>query len=245
VDTARSEAAKYAEIWSHDAYRKVAPGEHHVQRFIELARPRSGHVLCDFGCGTGRGALKIASLTDLSVTCLDFAGNSLDPEVRSRLGERFRFLQHDLTHPVGERFDYGFCTDVLEHIEPENVGRVLFNICASARKVYLNISTVPDVMGALIGEPLHLTVESPFWWQEQLEKIGFRTDWSHYDDESVTFYGSAYATAQDFDDISKLNVEHDVVISNIKANLDLGLKEIVPHEVQDTVVYLLAGGPSL
>jgi SAM-dependent methyltransferase len=245
VDAARSEAAKYAEVWSHDAYRKVAPGEHHVQRFIDLAKPRADHVVCDFGCGTGRGALGLVR-RNLSVCGVDFAPNCLDDGVREHLGERFRFLQHDLTTPLAEKFDYGFCTDVLEHIPPQDVGRVLYNICAASKKIYLHISTVPDVMGALIGEPLHLTVESPFWWQEKLEKIGFRTDWSHYDDQSVTFYGSVYATAQDFDDISKLNVEQDVVIANIKSNLNLGLKEIVPHEIQpDTVVYLLAGGPSL
>jgi len=101
-------------------------------------------------------------------------------------------------------------------------------------------------MGAVIGEPLHLTVRDPFWWHSKMESFGFRVDWSHYDNHTVCFYGSAYANAQDFSDISKLNESHEKVISNIKANLDLGLKEIVPHEVQpDAVVYLLAGGPSL
>lgn len=177
---------------------------------------------------------------------IDFAGNCLDPAVREQLGERFRFVEHDLTIPLGEKFAYGFCTDVLEHIPTKDVRTVLSNIFVAAKKVYLAISTVDDVMGALVGEPLHLTVRDPFWWDDVVRSLGFEPEWSFYDDHTVCFYGSAYATAQDFSDISKLNTSHEHVVANIKANLDLGLKEIEPHEIQpDVVVYLLAGGPSL
>src|SRR5512139_2210554 len=171
-----SEAQKYDAVWQHDAYRRVAPGEHHVERFIDLARPQRHHVVCDFGCGTGRGAFKIAALADVSVVGVDFAGNSLDPAVREHLGERFRFVRHDLTAPLNETYDFGFCTDVLEHIPPEDVDKVLTNIGTAAKKVYFAISTVPDVMGALVGEPLHLTVESPFWWHDKLKEVGYRID---------------------------------------------------------------------
>ena len=132
MEKARSEAAKYSAVWSHDAYRKVAPGEHHVQKFLELAKPRKDHVLCDFGCGTGRGALAIAAYSDVSVVGVDFASNCLDGEVREQLGERFRFVEHDLTTPLKESFDYGFCTDVLEHIPTEDVDKVLVNIFTAA-----------------------------------------------------------------------------------------------------------------
>ena len=245
MDAARSEAAKYAAVWSHDAYRRVAPGEHHVEKFLEVARPGRNRVLCDFGCGTGRGALAIVARTDLSVVGVDFAANSLDRDVRDQLGERFRFLQHDLTTPLDEQFDYGFCTDVLEHIPPQDVERVLTNIGLAARRVYFAISTVDDVMGVLVGEPLHLTVESPWWWHDKLTSLGFRIDWSHYQDGVACFYASMYLSVDDMIDKSCVNVEHQQIKDNIKANISLGLREIVPHAVQDTVVYLLAGGPSL
>ena len=241
----RTEQSKYTTMWDHAAYRRVAPGESHVEQFLRLYRPAPDHVLCDFGAGTGRAALRLARDTGLPVTCLDFAANSLDAEVRAQLGERLRFRQHDLTTPVGEKFDAGFCTDVLEHIKPSEVDCVLANIFTAARKVYLAISTVPDVMGSVIGEPLHLTVESPFWWHDKLESLGFRIDWSHYQDGVVCFYGSAYANGQDFSDRGGLNVEESRIKANIIANLALGLQEIAPHEAQDTVIYLLAGGPSL
>ena len=245
MDQARSEAAKYAAVWQHDAYRQVAPGESHVEQFLRLARPQRHHVVCDFGAGTGRAALKIAALADVSVVGVDLAGNCLDREVRDQLGERFRFRQHDLTTPLNETFDFGFCTDVLEHIPPEDVDNVLVNIFTSGKKVYLAISTLPDVMGAFIGEPLHLTVESPWWWHDKLTSLGIRIDWSHHQEGLVCFYASGYANGDDFYEKSKLNMEFEAAKKNVRLNLELGLKEVVPHEVQDTVVYLLAGGPSL
>ena len=241
-----AEQSKYEAVWAHDAYRRVAPGEHHVQRFIELARPQHHHVLCDFGCGTGRGAFALAALTDVSVLAVDFAANCLDADVRAALSERFRFRQHDLNTPLGEKVDFGYCTDVLEHLPESSVDTVLRNIFVAAHKVYLAISTVDDVMGALIGEPLHLTVRDPFWWHDRLTSLGIRIDWSTYDDHTVCFWASAYANGEDFSDRGKLNVEESRLRDNIRANLALGLNEIAPHQVQpDTTIYLLAGGPSL
>ena len=245
MDAQRTEQSKYEAMWAHDAYRAVAPGEHHADRFLDLARPRPDHTVCDFGCGTGRGALRIRLLSGASVSAVDFTDNCLDPDIRLRLGEGFRFVRADLSDPLTERFSYGYCTDVLEHIPPQDVEKVLTNIGLAARKVYFAISTVPDVMGAMIGEPLHLTVRDPFWWHDTLKRVGYRIDWSQYNEGMVCFYASMYLSVDDFIDMSSINVEHETIKANIKANLSLGLREIVPHAAQDTTVYLLAGGPSL
>jgi hypothetical protein len=154
-------------------------------------------------------------------------------------------VQHDLTAALAERFDFGFCADVLEHVPPADVERVLWNIGTASKRLYLNVSTVPDVMGALIGEPLHLTVESPYWWHDTLERIGFRIDWSECDEQSASFWCSLYANEDDLFDRSSLNTPDEVVRENVRKNLALGLREIEPHQPQDTLVYLLAGGPSL
>ena len=236
------EAAKYTEVWKHEAYRQVAPGVRYVNQFIELAKPGRDCVLGDFGCGTGRGAATIASLTDMAVVGIDFAENCLDREVREQLGERFRFLRHDLTTELKEKFDYGYCTDVLEHIPPENVDVTIRNIITAARKVFFVIALFPH---EAFGEKLHLTVESPFWWHDKLKSLGFRIDHSSYNEYHAMFYGSAYANANDIAERSELNIEEERIAKNIKENLSLGLKEVCPHEEQFQTVYLLAGGPSL
>lgn len=227
-------------MWAHDEYRHSAPGENLALTFIDKAKPH-GKVI-DFGCGTGRGAALIHEITGAEVLALDFAGNCLDEQAKGAVA----FRQHDLRKPVGETADYGYCTDVLEHIAPEDVDVVLVNILTAAKRCFLSISTVPDHFGpAIAGEPLHLTVQPHEWWKAKLEALGARIDWEREDVGAATFYCSIYANGDDYANVTGLNASDDRIRENIAANLALGLPDICPHEVQDTKIHVLAGGPSL
>jgi hypothetical protein len=116
-----------------------------------------------------------------------------------------------------------------------------------ARKVFFQISTVPDHFGpVLAGEPLHLTVQPFSWWKKKFEEdLHCHIYWESETSNAALFYVSAYATPKDITDRSELNVEHEKLRENIKANLSLGLKEVTPHGENQQHVYLLAGGPSL
>lgn len=179
------EQAKYERLWGEFAgYRKVAPGELYADHFLSIAKPTPDQVVYDFGCGTGRGAAKIAEYC--RVVGFDFAENCRDAQVEGK----FEFRQHDLTRPIDlPMADYGFCTDVLEHIPTDDVPAVLQNILDAAKRVYLNISTVEDHFGAKIGEPLHLTVQPLAWWKCQLEPLGFRVMGSAELPTSCVLYG--------------------------------------------------------
>lgn len=236
------EAALYERVWQNQEYRHSAPGEHLAYTFFEKFKPY-GRVI-DFGCGTGRGAALIHALADVPVLALDFAGNCLDDDVRNTEGITFR--QHDLRKSLGETAEFGYCTDVLEHIAPEDVDAVLVNILTAARRVFLAISTVPDHFGpVLAGEPLHLTVQPHEWWKDKLEKMGARIDWEHDAGEAAMFYCSIYANGDDYSKVTGLNVTEDRLKENISKNLRIGFHDVCPHEVQKTKIYLLAGGPSL
>lgn len=243
------EQSKYDRLWAqHPEYRHSAPGEHLVGVFSSMAEIKPHHHVIDFGCGTGRGALAIARRTGAKVTALDFSESSLDEHVREALGGNLTFEQRDLTQPLclDRPADYGYCTDVMEHIPPEQVEAVLANIVTSARRVFLCISTVPDRMGALIGEDLHLTVRPAEWWRAVLEDtLKCRVIWEHTTDEAALFYVTAFATFSEYESKGALNVEDEVVRRNVHANLGLGLPEIAPHPQQDTEIMLLCGGPSL
>ena len=241
-----SNASLYQEVWKHDAYRVVAPGETIAEQFLKLASPQRHHKVIDFGCGTGRGAYKIRRYAGCSVVLADFAINCLDAEVRSALdGNQFRFVEHDLTKPFGEFADFGYCTDVLEHIEPTEVDCVLANILSSCKYAFLAISTIPDHMGVLVGEPLHLTVEPLDWWKSKLEKL-VKVEWSYDAGDAALFYVRCTKSWADVEKRTALNVEEDRLRANIRANLALGLAEVSPHETQpNTEIQILAGGPSL
>ncbi len=152
------EQAKYEKVWSHWQYRVEAPGQHLVGDAIQKLEMQPGQSVIDFGCGTGR-ASKALQDAGFKVAAVDHADNCLDP------GIEVSFTQVCLWEPLELKADYGFCTDVMEHIPPEYVESVLETISSCVGAAYFQIATRPDVMGAkLLGEPLHLTVQDRHWW---------------------------------------------------------------------------------
>src|SRR4030095_6422761 len=161
IEAGNPEAQKYGALWTHPEYRQYAPGEELVNTFLQIVKPRTGAEVIDFGCGTGRGALGLALFGGLRVTMIDFVGNCLDDDIRPMLTSQahaLRFLKIDLERGPLPTAEYGYCTDVLEHIPPDKVDLVLNNILCSARHVFFSISTRDDEWGKLIGQPLHLSV---------------------------------------------------------------------------------------
>lgn len=158
------EKDKYERMWSLPGYRNLAPGEDAAARFLEVVRP-SG-VVIDFGCGTGRGGLALAK-AGLDVVLVDFASNCRDTQAMA-----LPFVELDLTKPMPVRGDYGYCTDVMEHIPRDKVADVIRNIMTCAPVVFFQIATVPDNFGAAINQVLHLTVEPGAWWRDLFCSFG-------------------------------------------------------------------------
>lgn len=174
------ERTKYTKMWDLPAYRKVAPGERQVSKAIESLSMKPGSTLLDFGVGTGRAAQSFQD-KGFIVTGVDIAENCLDPAVSVPvIIASLWSLPEDLTA------DYGFCTDVMEHIPTEKVDDVLRCISKAVPKCFFMIDTVPDRMGKLIGEKLHVTVQREPWWTEQIEKY-FKVMDSEANSHSVQF----------------------------------------------------------
>ena len=174
-----SEEEKYRRMWEHDAYRHTAPGEDIADRFLQVAQPH-GRLVIDFGCGTGRGGLKISQ--HCPVLLVDFTENSRDAGA-----QHLPFLKADLTKPISAIAPFGYCTDVMEHIPPADVEAVIRNVMRSARVTFFQISTVPDVMGALINQDLHLTVKPHGWWRDLFLSLGYEVRWSEEQDIAALF----------------------------------------------------------
>jgi len=52
------------------------------------------------------------------------------------------------------------------------VDLVITNIMEAASNVVFQISLVPDVCGALIGQDLHLSVHPAEWWRDTFIRLG-------------------------------------------------------------------------
>lgn len=239
-----TETEKYQKVWKHDQYREVAPGEYAVDLFVRLAKPKSTDTITDYGCGTGRASLRLSLFS--KVRMLDFTSNSLDLNVIDYLSNDLTFEQWDLTQPINVGFSrLGFCTDVMEHIPTDDVMTVLKNIVTSSRHVFFQISCVPDQLGALIGETLHLTVKPYSWWLDRFNELNCTLHFSEDRETDCLFYVTAWATGKDVKNIATVNTDDEQIRANILTNIKLNLPEVKPYEQQDKELIILAGGPSL
>lgn len=242
------EQAKYERMWKRSEYRNVAPGEDAAQLFIAHANPPPGATVVDYGCGTGRGALVVAMFTRAKVVMVDFASNCLDDDVRGAIQhnpDRLSFIQHDLNKPLEIMSEYGFCTDVMEHLPPEEVDGVLKNILAQSKHCFLQISTTDDVMGSLIGERLHLTVRPYSWWLEKLNSLGAVMHWSRDAGNAALFYCTAWTEGEEVARSGRVNNDIESIEANVEANIKGPWNNVAPHLPQEVEVMLVAGGPSL
>lgn len=156
------EADKYQAMWERREYRDLAPGVEHVWAAVDRLGIRPGDSLLDFGCGTGRATQKLRMFGVLA-SGIDIAPNALETDIPFH-----QACLWELPSDLGQ--DWGLCCDVMEHIPNEKVADVLAGIARNVtRGAYFLIDHVPDEMGILIGQPLHLTVRPAAWWKEQLQ----------------------------------------------------------------------------
>lgn len=175
-----SEQEKYQMMWQYDIYRDVSPGEQNANFFMDAFQPEG--LILDFGCGTGRSSLQFAK-RGFEVLLIDFADNCRDEEAQA-----LPFLHWDLTQPCPVSSQYGYCTDVMEHLPPESVETVINNIMAASERVFFQISTVQDHYGQAIGTDLHLTVKPHDWWKELFKSLGYAVKWEAEQDCAALFF---------------------------------------------------------
>jgi SAM-dependent methyltransferase len=237
-------------MWELDAYRAISPGEEQAQTFLSQAKPIKDSTCIDFGCGTGRGGLMVALFGNMIVTLIDFAENALDPEVKNATvtqPHRISWLQHDLNKPIPKTASYGFCTDVMEHIPPEEVDTVLTNILNSASRVFFQISCQEDRCGALADEELHLSIQTYGWWVKKFREHNAVIHWSREDENgnACQIYATAWANQDTIEYEGAVNTQIEIVMEHVKENAKTDWQMIHPHKLQNKEVMIICGGPSL
>jgi SAM-dependent methyltransferase len=224
----------YEKLYDGKEYREFSPGESRLPDFFKQVKLAPDDVVIDFGCGTGRAAKSISS--KCKVIGLDFAANAVETDIE--------FHKHDLRKKSPVTGTKGFCTDVLEHIHPRDVRKVLRNIMRAVDECYLQICTVDDDFGKTVGEPLHLTVKPFWWWARMLSAYGL-IRYAREERQHAIFVVKKSITLSQLDKKIELTESPDVIKKYIRENLERQWQEAKPFEKQDRVVSILAGGPSL
>lgn len=120
--------------------------------------------ILDYGCGQGR--LK-AGIGD----CV----REYDPAIEGKNADP-------------EPADLVVCTDVLEHIEPDNLDNVLSHIRSKVKKrAFLVISTRPATKMLPDGRNAHLIVQNADWWADRLAPYFRILESAEKEDEFVVF----------------------------------------------------------
>jgi hypothetical protein len=166
VDILDAETAKYRATWGAASYRTKSPGEVIAQAAIEVCDIRPGSKVVDFGCGTGR-AMRYFVLNNFMAQGVDIANNCFDAEINLPLTIAPLW---DMP-PAGVYGDWGYCTDVMEHIPPQYVRRSLQNISRCVPRAFFQIAHFNDGEWVEGTGALHLTVASPDWWRGVLKEF--------------------------------------------------------------------------
>jgi len=244
-----SEELKYVKCWDVPAYRNNSPGEKLVDMFLDaVGKVEEGTTIIDFGCGTGRAGKKLYE-AGFDCTMVDFAENCLDPEILelAKDNPRLRFVKHDLTKKCDFEAQFGFCTDMMEHIPTEDVDLVLTNILNSSKFVFFQICTAPDSFGGHvdINDELHLTVEGYHAWLNRFVDQSVVIIRSEDRPHSVVFYVTGWSRFQFRSTDARVNIDKEESHAHIVENAKLGLENVVPHTPQDIEVMMVCGGQSI
>jgi len=153
-----------------------------VYALINLFRPKK---ILDFGCGKGSLKPAVEALMYKRRSALPQTGRFTDRIRRksiSPIADYPRWSEYDPAiegkdrFPVEGLFDLVVATDVLEHIEPDQLEGVLETIRGcTAHAFFCTIGVTPSTRRLSDGRDAHLIIEREQWWRQELHANVFET----------------------------------------------------------------------
>lgn len=169
MHSVESERAKYDHEWTLPHYRVKNHGLDLYRERRELFPPWFPTAI-DFGSGTGR-LVRQWIREGINARGIDISPNAADVDVRDKI------LIAPLWHfNVLERVHVGVCADVMEHIPPEYVRRVMACIGLACHMCVFKIANFPSSDDDRI---LHLTLHDAAWWHRELSNWGIVEEIPH------------------------------------------------------------------
>ena len=140
-------------------YRNHNQGISRLRQWLYQLKDPPASIL-EIGCGNG----KLCELLDMMG--YDVVGMDIVPGPYDRKG--YNFVLHDIT--LGrlpfkdDEFDYCISFDVLEHLPKKWISETVWDMARVSTEGIIGTAACFERCG------LHLTVEEPKWWMEQLSQ---------------------------------------------------------------------------
>lgn len=161
---------RFNAVWDPEGkgqYRNGSPGQRLAPKFLAYVPP--GAKINEYGCGTGRPAVRIKRLRpDVKLNLIDIATNALEPEAAALIGPDVTFTVAPLwdlpiLFPIAQ---WGYCIDVLMTVPPEKLDDILYEIRRTCHNLFAQVYDWPDVR---LGVDYTTIKESWAWWLEQFQ----------------------------------------------------------------------------
>lgn len=162
-----TEKKKYEDVWKNPLYRNKS---HSLDLWNDHREffPKDFRSALDIGCGLGK-LFAEWNENEIDAWGVDIVSNCLAIPVKEDWGHKFK--EASLWNMIWDRrFDFGICTDVMEHIPLSLVIPSFERIGDCCNEVLFKIA---HFAGNDLGGPrLHLTLRPVNWWINQMEFVG-------------------------------------------------------------------------
>jgi len=160
--TIESERIKYDAVWRDPRYRLACHSRAlwHDQRDLF---PEFESAL-DIGCGLGLLIDEWVRM-DIDAWGVDISPGCISHDLHNKQRVVFGCLWE---MEWDRRFDFGVCTDVMEHVPPDYVDETLRRIAICCDYILFKIA---HSTSEFIGQTLHLTLKPQQWWVAQMDNI--------------------------------------------------------------------------
>ena len=213
-----------------------------------LEQNKALHSRGGYGAGSFRWSELVTNLRDElgATTVLDYGCGQ--GTLGYALGNPEWFSEYDPAIPGKDEtpensVDLVICTDVLEHIEPENLNEVLEHLRKLAKKGLLAVISIRPASKTLDdGRNAHLSLKTPDEWRVVLEERFDIVSWATFPGEIVVVLKRLHT----IDDIKVQSAVSDTIrFENAVRNSDIVKRRIYLHPRHEKRVAIACYGPSL
>ena len=133
--------------------------------YVENFAKRAGKTFIDAGCGRGNYLKRLVSL-GYNVLGVEFSKVCCEKYLKDYQHVNADIL--DFCESTDKRFDGVICSDVFEHLNPEDLNNYLLHLSKLSRCALFGVANHPDVVQ---GIEMHVIFEDENWWLNKFKEF--------------------------------------------------------------------------